>query len=327
MVLGNTSGAQVMDVNVKMPDTSSRHDSFRRWFIAAAVAAALALPGTALAQVVVVANGSPITELDIQQRTRMMASATRKRPSRKEVIQDLIDDRLKIAKAKVYGLVVGDDDVENAFENMAQRQGLSKQQFAQYLERNGISPAAVKARLRAQITWNQLVRGKYSASLQIGDADISRALRQRNESEDAVGYVYTLYPVTVVVPRGASQSVLATKRREAENLRSRFTSCSQGLALARAVRDVAVNEPIAKSSAALPEPLRDLLDKMQIGHLTTPEVTAQGLQMFALCDKKQTTTESPLKRKVRNELFAKRFEAESKKYLEEIRKSAMIEYK
>ncbi len=314
-------------MDTKMPEMSSRPDMLRRLLTAAVVAVALALPCIAQAQVVVVANGSPITELDIQQRTKIIASSTGKTPGRKEVIQDLIDDRLKISKAKVYGLVVGDDEVDQAFENMAQRQGASTQQLVQHLERIGISPSAIKARLRAQMTWTQLVRGKYGSSLQVGDADITRALRDRNESEESVGYVYTLYPVTVVVPRGSSQAVVATKHREAENLRSRFTSCNQGLALARALRDVAVNEPIAKSSAALPASLRDLLDNMSIGQLTKPDVTAQGLQMFALCDKKQTTIESPLKRKVREEIFSKRFEAESRKYLEEIRKSAMIEYK
>ena len=36
--------------------------------------------------------------------------------------------------------------------------------------------------------------------------------------------------------------------------------------------------------------------------------------MFALCDKKESKTDSPLKREVRQKLFAKRFEAESKSF-------------
>jgi peptidyl-prolyl cis-trans isomerase SurA len=277
---------------------------------------------------VVIANGSPITELDIRQRTKIISQSTRKTPSRKAVIQELIDDRLKIAKAKYYRVEVSEKEVDEAFNNLAQRQGVSPQQFGQFLKQQGIDPSAIKARLRAEMTWGRLVRGRYSSSLQVSDADINRALRERNESgEAAVGYIYTLYPVTVVVPGGSSQAVIAAKQREAENLRSRFTSCDHGLALARALRDVAVNEPIAKSSASLPESLRNLLDKMPIGHLTTPEATGQGLQMFALCDKKQTTAESPLKRKVREELLIKRFQAESQKFLNEIRNSAMIEYK
>ena len=88
-----------------------------------------------------------------------------------------------------------------------------------------------------------------------------------------------------------------------------------------------MREPITRSSADLPKPLRELLDKIPLGHLTTPDVTAQGLQMFALCEKRQTTQESPLKAKLRKEIFEKRYAAVSRSYLEELRRSAWIEYK
>jgi peptidyl-prolyl cis-trans isomerase SurA len=292
------------------------------------LAAAVFAPVAASAQVVVVANGSPITEFDIQQRAKLVASATHKAPNRQEVINELIDDRLKIAKAKTYGMEITNDQIDQAFETMARRQGLSVQQFTQFLERAGIAPSAIKARIKAELTWSELVRGRYSASLKIGDADIASALRARNDAATGtVGYIYTLYPVTVVVPSGSPPAVIEAKRHEAENLRSRFTSCKEGLALARSLRDVAVREPITRSSGDLPQQTRDTLGNLEIGHLTTPDVTPQGLQMFALCDKKQTNVESPLKHQVRDEIFAKRFETESKRFLEEIRKSAMIEYK
>jgi len=120
---------------------------------------------------------------------------------------------------------------------------------------------------------------------------------------------------------------MEAKRREAENLRGRFVSCNEGLAFSRALRDVAVREPISRSSADLTPQLREVLGSIQVGHLTTPEPTAQGLQMFALCDKKESKTDSPRKREVRQELYSKRFDIESKRFLDEIRKSAMIEYK
>jgi len=308
-----------------MPQISVR---CRRWLAGAAVAVALAAPSIAQAQVVVIANGSPITEYDIQQRTKLATVASHKPPTRQEIINDLIDDRLKISRAKVYGLEVSDSEVNGAFEGMATRQHITADQFSQVLERAGVSPNSVKARIRAELTWQQLIRGKYSASLQVGDSDIASALKDRNENETAaVGYVYTLYPVMIVVARGSNEATLAAKRGEAENLRSRFVSCNEGLAMARGLRDVAVREPVTRSSADLSPQLRDLLGNMQVGRLTTPEVTAQGLQMFAVCNKKESTTESPLKRELREQIFTKRFESESKKFLDEIRKSAMIEYK
>jgi len=279
----------------------------------------------AQAQVVVVANGSPITAYDIEQRAKLVQSSTHQKTTREEIIQQLIDDRLKIAKARTYGLEVSDEDINKAFANMAARQHISVQQFVAFLARAGIAPETIKARLRAELTWNQLVRGKFAASLQVNESEIAKALRERNDPE--VGYIYTLYPVTVVVPSGSSEAVIAGKRREAESLRARFVNCKEGLEYARALRDVAVREPVARSSADFPPQLRELLYKMEIGHLTTPETTALGLQMFAVCEKKVTKTTSPAERELRDEIFAKRFQSEAQKYLEEIRKSAMIEYK
>ena len=130
-----------------------------------------------------------------------------------------------------------------------------------------------------------------------------------------------------MVGRGSSEGVIEAKRREAENLRSRFLTCNEGLPLARALRDVAVREPISRSSADLAPQLRELLSSMEVGRLTAPEATDQGLQMFALCAKKESAEDTPAKREAREQLYSKRFESEAKKFLDEIRKQAMIEYK
>jgi peptidyl-prolyl cis-trans isomerase SurA len=311
-----------------MPKTSAKTRECTRWLMGTVVALMLAMPTIVCAQVVVIANGSPITEYDIQQRTKLESSSSHKNPTRQQIINDLIDDRLKISRAKVYGLDVGDTEVNNAFEGMATRQHITAAQFAQVLERAGISPNTVKARIRAELTWQQLIRGKYSASLQVGESDVASALKDRSDNEaPAVGYTYTLYPVVIVLARGSAEGALAAKRSEAENLRGRFNACNEGLALARGLRDVAVRDPVTRNSADLTPQLRDMLGSIPVGRLTAPEVTAQGIQMFAVCGKKETTTESPLKRETREQIFTKRFESESKKYLDEVRKQAMIEYK
>ena len=311
-----------------MPRMSVRFASVRAGLAAALFAAAVMVPAAARAQVVVVANGSPITVYDIEQRTKLIATSTHKPPSRQEVIQDLIDDRIKIAKAKSYGFEISDTEVDESYNNMAKAQHLTPQQFSQMIERSGIAPGTIKARLRAELTWTQLVRGKFSSSLQVGDSDIANALRSRNAGDaDEIGYIYTLYPIMVLLPPNSSPAVIEAKRRDAEALRGRFASCKEGLPFVRALRDVAVREPITRSSGDLPEQLRTVLASIPLGHLTAPEPTAQGLQMFALCGKKESKTDSPLKREVRQQLFAQRYDVESKRFLDEIRKQAMIEYK
>ncbi len=132
-----------------------------------------------------------------------------------------------------------------------------------------------------------------------------------NGKDKAVGYIYTLYPVLVLAPRGSAEGVLQAKHQEAENLRGRFTSCTQGLALARALRDVAVREPVTRSSADLPEQFRDLLDQNRArpsdrarddgaGHSDVRRLRTQGQQHAT----------SPAKKQAREQIFNQRFQAE-----------------
>jgi peptidyl-prolyl cis-trans isomerase SurA len=73
--------------------------------------------------------------------------------------------------------------------------------------------------------------------------------------------------------------------------------------------------------------LRDVLDKTEIGHLTAPEVTPQGVELFALCERKETKEDTPEKRQAREKLFGEKFQAKAKQLLRELRKQAMIERK
>ena len=162
--------------------------------------------------------------------------------------------------------------------------------------------------------------------MQVGEKDIFEAEAKSGEQRD-VGIDYTLHPITFVVPRGAAANVVEARRREADALRNRFQDCSSGLTFARALRNVVVRPPVRRNSADLSPALRDILAKVEVGKLTPPEMTTGGIETFALCDKKETTADSPTRRKLRDEMFQARFQKQADRYLKELRAGAMIEYK
>jgi peptidyl-prolyl cis-trans isomerase SurA len=104
-------------------------------------------------------------------------------------------------------------------------------------------------------------------------------------------------------------------------------TCEEANSYFKSMQNAAIREPVTKTSADLPGPLRELLDKTPIGHLTTPEITKQGVEMVALCGRKPTTVDTPKKREIRDKLYQEKYEKKSKDYLGEIRKAAMIEYR
>jgi peptidyl-prolyl cis-trans isomerase SurA len=279
-------------------------------------------------QIVALVNGQPITALDVEYRSKFMQLSTKKVPPRKEVIDSLIDEILEVNEAKRFTLEVPDADVDNAFNRIATNMGLDAQKFAQVLASSGTNADTLKRRLRAQIAWTSLVRGRFKASLEIRDSDVEAQLQlHKPDEKDQVGYEYIMNPVVFIVPRGSPETAIEARKQDAEALRARFLSCNEGIPFARALRDVAVRDQVSKFSADLPQQLRGILDGTPLGHLTPPETTAEGVQMFAVCAKKETKTETPGMHEIRDQMFQQKFGVKAKHYLEDLRRAAMIEYK
>jgi peptidyl-prolyl cis-trans isomerase SurA len=291
-----------------------------------------ALPQPATAQVVAMVNGEPITALDVTQRAKLVQLSTKKTPTRQEALDELIDDKLKIQLAKRFISEIPERDVENQFSSVARRVGLEPAQFAQVLQANGISANAFKSRLRSDMVWGSIIRGKFQGQLQVGDRDVSQAVKSKGgekegeKGKDTAAYDYTLRPILLLVRRGSAPGVFDSRRKEAESLRTRFQDCTEGLTLARALPDVAIRAQITRSSSDLGAQQREVLANTPVGKLTPPDTTAQGVEVFAVCDKKPTkNADTTSEREARDEIYGKKFQELSKTYLKELRRQALIE--
>jgi peptidyl-prolyl cis-trans isomerase SurA len=277
--------------------------------------------------IVVMVNGEPITDFDIEQRVKLDQLTTQKTPSRQEVINELIDDKVKIKEGKKYGVDPSVSDVEQSYSGMASRMRISTDQLSKSLEVKGVRPEVLKNRMKAEMVWTSLIRGRFKEKLMVGERDV--ATKAKAESGDKLqveGFEYKMQPIVLVVPRGSSQASIEARHKEAEGYRGRITSCEEANTLFRATPNAAIRESVTKTTADLPEPLRKVLDDTPIGHLTPPEVTKQGIEMVVLCSRNPTVIDTPKKREIREKMYAEKYEKTSKSYLDEIRKAAMIEY-
>jgi peptidyl-prolyl cis-trans isomerase SurA len=185
--------------------------------------------------------------------------------------------------------------------------------------------------MKADMVWSNLVRGRYKESLQISEKDVEEKTKPvevtGEEKPDTQAFEYKMQPIVLVVPRGSDAAAVETRRKEAEALRTRIQTCDEANAFFKSMQNAAIREAVTKTSADIPQVLRDLLDGTPIGHLTPPEVTKQGVEMVALCARNPTKVDTPKKKEIRDKMFAAKFEAKSKAYLKDIRAAAMIEYR
>jgi len=300
-----------------------------------AISIALAVAATALvvsqssarAQVVAVVGGEPITAVDITQRTKLIQLSTQKIPSRQDVLDELIDDKLKVQLSKRYIAEVPKREIETSYATIARRAGMTPAQFTKMIESNGMSADTLKSRIHADFVWSQIVRGKFQGSLQVGEKDIEVKL-QASHKDAPGGFEFKLRPVLFLVPKGSAPAAFESRKRDAEALRSRFANCEEGLRIAMTLPDVVVREPITRASADIAQQQRDILNNTPIGHLTPPDITPQGVEVFAVCNKAAAAgADSPARRQLRDEMYNERYQALSKKFLKELRSQALIEYK
>lgn len=297
--------------------------------LAPIVLAATGFAAPARAQTIaVMVNGEPITSMDIEQRSKLHFMTTRKQPNRQDVINELIDEKVKIKEAKRYGVDPTSSDIDQSFASMAQRMRLSPDQLTQVLEKQGVRAETLRSRIKADMVWGSLVRGRYKESLQVGEKDVAAAVREKGDEKlEIEASEYKMQPVVLIVPRGSPPEAYEQRKKEADALRERVTSCAEANNYFKSMQNAAIRDIVTRTSADLPDVLRDMLEKTPVGRLTPPERTKQGIEMVALCARNKTTVDTPKKKEIRDKMFLEKYEAKSKSYLQDLRKSAMIEYR
>ncbi|MEM8855411.1 MAG: peptidylprolyl isomerase [Pseudomonadota bacterium] len=285
------------------------------------------LPATASTTIVAVVDGKPITNYDVAQRERLLRLTGSKGNRREQALQELIDEKLQLDAARKAKLKISDAEVDRAVGDIAKRVRMSStKQLAGALRSQGVDIRTLKDRIRAQIAFNRLVRARFQASLQVTEQDLVAALLKNEDLEKQIdAAVYQLEQVTIALPDNPSDSRLRQARARANDLRSRFTSCSQGVAMARKTRNVVVKPFGTRMETDLTPDVRKALEETNVGRLSAPIQAPRGLVMFAVCDKKTVRSSNAAMKALEPEMTSAKGEAYTKQYLRTLRRDAVIE--
>jgi peptidyl-prolyl cis-trans isomerase SurA len=124
--------------------------------VAAGAAALCVLISRAEAQVVTTVDDQPITDLDVQQRTRFREMGTHKTPTRQEIIDELRNEIKEISLARSHGIAPSESDVNKMFQAVARRMGIDDRKLTDILTNAGTDAATLKQRLRARMAETNL---------------------------------------------------------------------------------------------------------------------------------------------------------------------------
>ncbi len=245
---------------------------------------------------------------------------------KKDALEELIDERLKLQEAKRLSVVVGEEDVDRIMKSLAEKNKMSEAEFAKYIKGGGGDINLLRARFKANLSWNEVVRRRFGSQVAVTERDVDR-LVEKSPSTDADSFELQVQRITLPIPAKIDQKVLAQRLAEAEAIASRGGGCAGMAGNATAVPGAKFETLGSKPANSFAEPTRSLLLNAKDDELLPPSVAAGGIEIWAVCKRKELKADLERRQSAQSELRQKEFEVLAKKHLKDLRQDASIEYR
>lgn len=278
--------------------------------------------------VAVLVNDEPISNFDIEQRMKLMRASTGRAANarmREEVIEQLIDETLKLQEARRLNISVSDEQINESLSQMAAGSRMSLKQFQGALKRAGISIVTLRNRVSADIAWRDIVRKRFQRSVRVREQDVERALGQQDSVEETTRTEFKLQQILLLVRPGSSRSVVNRRMSEAQLIRRDFNSCGTSKSITVGMRDIVIKDLGTVNAGTLPPAAQTELSNLQVGGITTPQMSQKGIVLLGVCERREVTDTSQARAAVQNQLMNQEFSNLALRHLRDLRQDATIE--
>jgi len=250
--------------------------------------------------IVALVNSEPLTNNEVRLRVlrleQQFAQQGRAVPPRAEmvrqVLDQLINERVQVQHATEVGIRVSDDDVNQAEQAVAAQNGLSVEEFRRRLNAEGvIDTSRLRADLRQQITLQRLREREVEGRVKVTEADIDDHIRDQQGGGDLASLVMNLGHVLVAVPEGADAARVAELQARAQRVADRARAGEDFAALAREFSDAPERNNGGqfglRPAARLPDLFVNATRTLSSGGIAGPLRSGAGFHVLKVIEKRQ----------------------------------------
>jgi len=234
-----------------------------------------------------------------------------------QVQERLIIEELQLQMARRAGIKVGDGELNQAFENIAQTNGLSLDEFIKTLELDGASYEELRSQVRKEMIIQRVQRGKVGNDVNITEQELD-------------GFLATEGAVKELSPELFVRQILVPDQNKADSLIIKINNGEDFAELARKnsrSSNAALGGEMGwRNLADLPTIFAGALKNKKKGYISPPLKSSSGFYILKLEDKRGDLVRFEDQWKVRHILMMTtklRDVTFTKKELEEVRKRVM----
>lgn len=220
-----------------------------------------------------------VTEFEVQQRQQFLQALNAPGTTREEVLNGLIDDRLRAKAVAEAGIALSPEGLQEGLEEFAARANLSAAEFSERLEGAGISRETFRDFVANSLLWRQLIRARYISRVNITEDEIDRALGNTRSTGD--GLRLLLSEIIIPAPPREAARVNALAERIAQSTSEAEFSRYASQYSATASRGRGGRMPWTTLDK-LPPALRPILLELAPGEVTSPLPLQNAVALFQL---------------------------------------------
>ncbi len=136
---------------------------------------------------------------------------------RKQVLERLIIESLKLQTAKRMGVRIGDRELSATLEKIAQGEKLSLSQYKTKVEKSGESWTLFREDVRKEIKVSRVTNGMVQRRIQVSEKEVDNLVEQINKEGD-IQTQYHLGHILIALSENASPELIENKRKKAETI-------------------------------------------------------------------------------------------------------------
>jgi peptidyl-prolyl cis-trans isomerase SurA len=242
---------------------------------------------------------------------------------KKQALEELIDDRLKTQEAKRQSVTIEDSQVDLIVKSIADRNKMTMEQFQKQI---GGSLDPIKSRIRATLSWNEVVRRKFGPLINVTNKDVDKLVASTSTAAND-DVELQLQRVRIAMPAKIEEHGVAARIQEADKIRQKFTGCPSTSAAAMGVPGARFEDLGKQRPSSIPEPTRTLLVNASDGEMLPPTVNDGSIELWVVCGRTVVKAADAQRTQAEGELKQREFELMAKRYLKDLREDAHIEYR
>jgi peptidyl-prolyl cis-trans isomerase SurA len=255
----------------------------------------VATQGDLLDRVAAIVNDGVVLESELDEQMQVIGARLRQQGGelppeavlRQQVLERLVLQEIQMQRAKKAGIRIGDENLNSALADVAQRNNMTLAQLPQALEQQGIDYGVYRESIRRELTLQVLRQRDVIQRINVSPRELEQFL-EKQKSRPSELNEYNISHILIAVPQAATPQQLDEASRRATDVyeRARRGEDFSRLAVANSNSQTALEGGALgwRKGPEIPTVLADLVGRLKSGEVSEPLRTPSGYHIVRLND-------------------------------------------